>query len=91
MEKKSHFIYKIDNPEDIFNNDPRKGKIVLRDLLNNAEKLKGKELDGHLKTKLLFQYLKDYKKLQEERELGMFVVQAEGEKGEKKYNKKRKL
>lgn len=39
-------------------------KIVVKDI----DKLHGKYIDGHLKTKLLFQFLKEYRKLQEEKQ-----------------------
>ena len=39
-------------------------KIVVKDI----DKLQGKFIDGHLKTKLLFQFLKEYRKLQEEKQ-----------------------
>jgi hypothetical protein len=37
-------------------------KIVIKDI----NKLQGKVIDGHLKTKLLFQFLKEFRKIQEE-------------------------
>lgn len=37
-------------------------KLVVKDI----DKLQGKFIDGHLKTKLLFQFLKEYRKLKEE-------------------------
>jgi len=39
-------------------------KLVVKDI----DKLQGKFIDGHLKTKLLFQFLKEYRKLQEEKQ-----------------------
>lgn len=43
-------------------------KEQLKGLIKNIERLKGQMVDGHQKPKLLFRFLKDYKKLCEETE-----------------------
>ena len=42
-------------------------KQNLRTVLKDIDQLQGKVIDGHLKTKLLFQFLKEFRKIQEER------------------------
>ena len=48
-------------------------KIVVKDI----DKLQGKFIDGHLKTKLLFQFLKEYRKLQEEKQEEKMILLEE--------------
>lgn len=43
-------------------------KANLKYVVKDIDKLQGKFIDGHLKTKLLFQFLKEYRKLQEEKQ-----------------------
>lgn len=38
----------------------------IKSVIRDVDKLKGKVVDGHLKTRLLFQFLKEYKKLADE-------------------------
>lgn len=43
-------------------------KEQLKGMIKNIDRLKGQMVDGHQKPKLLFRFLKDYKKLCEEKE-----------------------
>ena len=43
-------------------------RVNLKNVVKDIDKLQPKYIDGHLKTKLLLQFLKEYRKLQEEKQ-----------------------
>lgn len=44
-------------------------RVNLKNVVKDIDKLQPKYIDGHLKTKLLLQFLKEYRKLQEEKQI----------------------
>jgi len=59
---------KNENEIDDIKDKPEIVKDQIKLLLKNIDKLKGQMIDGHSKPKLLFKFLKEYKKLTEEAE-----------------------
>lgn len=57
---------KNQNEIEFIKDKPEIVKEHIKILLKNIEKLKGKMIDGHPKPKLLYKFLKEYKKLTEE-------------------------
>ena len=52
----------MDDPNPLIDDMKKNLKIILKDI----DKLQGKVIDGHLKTKLLFQFLKEFMNIQED-------------------------